>query len=612
MGRRRWGRWLSLTAGAILATSCASGTKLSPVAGSKAPQQPAPDPVSSVVAKADAALRAGLAAADAGHLERARAEFDRATDLLLSYPGGALSEPRVADAYRRTLQTVQVREIEILAAGDGFTETGTEPARIDAIGELPVGESPSRPETRAEAMAAVAGESLDLPIELNEAVLSCIDLYQGSQRDWFGAALARGHRYLPQIRQVFASEGLPQDLAYVALVESAFKANAYSRAKARGVWQFISATGKRYGLGIDWWVDERGDPDKATRAAARYLKDLYQMFGDWNLALAAYNAGEGKVLRSMRRYGVSDFWALRRTRGLRAETKNYVPLIHAAIVIAKSPERYGFAIEPDPVAEYEPVTIAGALDLRVIAECAGEPVETIRALNPELRRLATPADRTYALRVPVGRAETVAGCVKTLPPEKRVNFRKYVVRRGQSLASIARANGVSARDVADANGVAVGQRLRRGTELIIPIPAHARVATVRMPTASASATGSSRATRSSRSPPSTGRPSASCRPGTSCTTSVSPPETSSRSTPARPRNSPVLPRSFGAPEPTRPDLGVACRASGPSPAATRGRSCSPRPRPRPCSASRRRSYASRPTSLRASPASRWSASPTPP
>jgi len=185
------------------------------------------------------------------------------------------------------------------------------------------------------------------------------------------------------------------------------------------------------------------------------------------------------VLRSMRRYGVSDFWALRRTRGLRAETKNYVPLIHAAIVIAKSPERYGFAIEPDPVAEYEPVTIAGALDLRVIAECAGEPVETIRALNPELRRLATPADRTYALRVPVGRAETVAGCVKTLPPEKRVNFRKYVVRRGQSLASIARANGVSARDVADANGVAVGQRLRRGTELIIPIPAHARVATVR-------------------------------------------------------------------------------------------------------------------------------------
>jgi membrane-bound lytic murein transglycosylase D len=435
--------------------------------------------VSSLVANADAALRAGLAAADAGHLERARTEFDRATDLLLSFPGGALSEPRVAEAYRRTLETVQVREIEMLAAGDGFTETDTEPASIDELGKLPVGEAPPNPTTRAQAADAVAAESLDVPIELNEAVLSCLDLYQGSQRDWFAAALARGHRYLPRIRQVFASEGLPQDLAYVALVESAFKANAYSRAKARGVWQFISSTGKRYGLGIDWWVDERSDPDKATRAAARYLKDLYQMFGNWNLALAAYNAGEGKVLRAMRRYGTADFWALRRTRGLRPETKNYVPLIHAAIVIAKAPERYGFVIDPDPVSEAEPVSIAGAFDLRVIAECAGEPVETLQTLNPELRRLATPADRTYSLRVPLGRAETVAGCVKTLPPEKRVNFRKYVVRRGQSLAGIARANGVSARDVAEANGIAVGQRLRRGTELIIPIPTHARVAAVR-------------------------------------------------------------------------------------------------------------------------------------
>jgi membrane-bound lytic murein transglycosylase D len=464
----------------MLATSCASASKPSPVSGPSPRQQPlAADPVSSLVAQADAALRAGLAAADAGHLDRARTEFDRATDLLLSFPGGALADPRVAEAYRRTLETVQVREIEMLAAGDGFTETDTEPASIDEIGRLAVGESPTSPQTRAQAVAAVAAESIDLPIELNDAVLSCIDLYLGREREWFAAALARGHDHLPHIRQVFASEGIPQDLAYVALVESAFKANAYSRAKARGVWQFISATGKRYGLGIDWWVDERSDPDKATRAAARYLKDLHEMFGDWNLALAGYNAGEGKVLRAMRRYGTPDFWALRRTRGLRAETKNYVPLIHAAIVIAKAPERYGFMVDPDPVPESEPVSIAGAFDLRVIAECAGEPVETIRTLNPVLRRLATPADRTFALRVPLGRAEAVADCVRTLPPEKRVNFRKHVVRRGQSLASIARANGVSARDVAEANGIAPGKRLRRGTELIIPIPAHTRVATAR-------------------------------------------------------------------------------------------------------------------------------------
>ena len=479
MGRRRWGRWLSLTAAATLAASCASGRRPSPVPAPQAQQQrAAADPVSSVVAEADAALREGLAAADAGHLEHARTQFDLATDILLSFPGGALADPRVAEAYRRTLETVQAREIEMLAAGDGFTETDSEPASIDELGKLPVGESPTSPQTRAQAAAAVAAESPDLPIQLNEAVLSCIDLYLGREREWFAAALARGHGYLPHIREVFAAEGIPQDLAYVALVESAFKTNAYSRAKARGVWQFISSTGRRYGLGIDWWVDERGDPDKATRAAARYLKDLYEIFGDWNLALAAYNAGEGRVLRAMRRYGCRDFWSLRRTRGLRMETKNYVPLIHAAIVIAKAPERYAFAIEPEPARESERVSIAGAFDLRVIAECAGEPVESIQALNPELRRLATPADRTYALRVPVGRAEAVAACVTTLPPEKRVHFRKHVVRRGQSLASIARANGVSARDVAEANGIPLDRRLRRGTELIIPVSAHARIASV--------------------------------------------------------------------------------------------------------------------------------------
>ncbi len=481
LGRRQWRRCLSLTAGSLLAVSCASASKPSQVAAapSKPPQRPASDPAATVIADADAALRAGLAAADAGHLERARAEFDRALDLFLSFPGGAFADPRVAEAYRRTLETIQVREVEVLAAGDGFTEAGTEPASIDEIGKLPVGVAPASPETRAQAVAAVATESIDLPVQLNESVLSCIDLYQGRLRDWFEAALSRGQRYLPRIREVFASEGIPQDLAYVALVESAFKTNAYSRAKARGVWQFVAATGKRYGLAVDWWVDERSDPDKATRAAARYLKQLYELFGDWNLALAGYNAGEGKVLRAMGRYDVEDFWALRQTRGLRAETKNYVPLVHAAIVIAKSPERYGFNVEPEPAPEFERVTIQGAIDLRVIAECAGEPVETIRMLNPELRRLATPADRSFGLRVPVGEAKLVGHCVANLPPEKRVNFRRHVVRRGQSLASIARANGVSARDVAEANSLALEKRLRPGTELIIPVPARARVLTAR-------------------------------------------------------------------------------------------------------------------------------------
>jgi membrane-bound lytic murein transglycosylase D len=346
-----------------------------------------------------------------------------------------------------------------------------EPAAIDAVADLPVGDAPPSEEARARAVAAVQAESLDLPIELNEPVLSCIDLYQGRRREWFEAALSRGQKYLPHVREVFAEEGIPQDLAYVALVESAFKTNATSRAKAKGVWQFIGATGRRYGLTVDWWVDERSDPEKATRAAALYLKDLYALFGDWNLALAGYNAGEGKVLRAMERYRTDDFWKLRQTRGLRRETKNYVPLIHAAIVLAKAPERYGFVVAPEAFRETERVPIEGALDLRAIAECAGEPVEALRALNPELRRIATPADRTYALRVPAGRAGSVAACVAGLPIEKRTLFRKHVVRRGQTLSGIARANGVAARDVAEANGLALQGRLRPGTELVIPIPA---------------------------------------------------------------------------------------------------------------------------------------------
>jgi membrane-bound lytic murein transglycosylase D len=464
-----------------LGLACASAPGRAPVAlpSQSPPPAPATDTADAVVAKAEARLQAGLAAAREGHLDRARTEFDAAVDTLLSFPGGAFADPRVADAYRRTLDTVHVRELEMLAEGDGFTESGTEPASIDAVGGLPVGETPANPDTLARAVAAVEAESPDLPIELNEPVLSCIDLYQGRLRDWFETALSRGQIYLPHIRQVFAEEGIPQDLAYVALVESAFKTTAYSRAKAKGVWQFVSATGKRYGLAVDWWVDERSDPEKATRAAARYLKELHGLFGDWNLALAGYNAGEGKVLRAMKRYRTDDFWKLRETRGLRRETKNYVPLIHAAVVLAKAPERYGFTVTPDERPDFERVPIEGAIDLRVIAECAGEPVEDVRALNPELRRLATPADRTFALRVPAGRAQAVADCVAALPIEKRVTFRTHVVRRGQTFAGIARANGVTARDVAEANNLKAATRLRPGTELIIPIPARPRVAQAR-------------------------------------------------------------------------------------------------------------------------------------
>jgi membrane-bound lytic murein transglycosylase D len=366
-----------------------------------------------------------------------------------------------------------------LAAGDGFTEAGTEHASIDEVGDLPVAEAPVSEESRARAAEAVQGEAFDLPIELNDKVLSCVELYQGRLRDWFEAALSRGQRYLPRIREVLASEGVPQDLAYVAMVESAFRPAAYSRAKAKGVWQFISSTGKRYGLEQDWWVDERSDPEKATRAAAAYLKELHTMFGDWNLALAAYNAGELVVQRGIARYKVSDFWQLSRTRALRRETRNYVPLIHAAIVVAKAPEKYGIEISPETAPPYETVPVQGAVDLRVIAECVETPLQDLQMLNPELRRLATPANRRFDIKVPSGRGATLGACLETLPPEKKVKFRTHVVARGQTLASIAQANGVRARDIAEANALSLQKRLAVGTELIIPIDPRAKTPPVR-------------------------------------------------------------------------------------------------------------------------------------
>ncbi len=459
---------LSVVVASSLVSACAHGRSAPPESprATLTPEQV----TDNLIASADGHLAAGMKLIEEGHLNSAREEFDAAIDSYLTAPGGAYGNARLAEAYRRTVDAIHMRELEALAAGDGFTELPPEPASIDEVAELPVGDQPVTDEARRMAEEAVREENNDLPVDLNDAVLRCIALYQGPLREWFTAALARGGRYLPKIRETFAAEGIPQDLAYVALVESAFKTSALSRAKAKGVWQFISATGKRYGLHQDWWVDERSNPEKATGAAARYLKTLYQLFGDWNLALAGYNAGEGKVIRGINRHHTNDYWELRRTRAFKRETKNYVPMIHAAIVVAKAPDKYGFAVEVEPPLDYETVPVQTAVDLRTVSECAGSALETIQLLNPELRRLATP-DRRFDLNVPVGKGPSLTECLDKIPPEQRVRFRTHVVARGQTLASIARRYGTRVADIAQANNISLSRtrRLRKGTELIIPI-----------------------------------------------------------------------------------------------------------------------------------------------
>jgi len=453
----------------VLASGCAHGTK---AARRSVPSPTTAEGTSRLIAAADAHLARGMDESRRGHLESARLEWNRAVDLYLTAPGGAYANAAAAEAYRRTLQAVQVQELETLAAGDGFTETASEPAAIDDVGDVELGSMYSG-EIRSIAEDALRREPADLRIELNDPVLSCIDRYQGPLREWFEAALSRGGKYLPRIREVFAAEGIPQDLAYLALVESAFHTRALSTAKAKGMWQFMPATGRQYGLAQDWWVDERSDPEKATRAAARYLRELYEIFGDWNLALASYNAGEGRVSRAMERTGANDFWTLSRVSDLAQETVNYVPMIHAAIIVAKAADRYGFDIAPHPVFAYDAVAVKGAVDLRVIAECAGTGLSTVQSFNPELRRLATPANRTFKVKVPQGKGEQLEGCLETLPAEKRVSFRTHVVGRGQSLSAIAKRYGAEARAIASANNLGSGKQLARGTELIIPIKAGA-------------------------------------------------------------------------------------------------------------------------------------------
>jgi membrane-bound lytic murein transglycosylase D len=308
----------------------------------------------------------------------------------------------------------------------------------------------------------------DIPIVTNKKVAFWLDYYSNRSSKYFEPGLVRSGRYIPMFRRIFREEGLPQDLVYMAHVESAYKTTAYSRARARGVWQFIAATGRRYGLRIDYWVDDRLDPEKSGRAAAAYLKDLYAEFGDWYLALAGYNAGEGKIRRALRKTGKKDFWGIANTRYIRRETKNYVPAIIAATMISKEPKKYGFDFKPDKPVPYETVQIEGAADLRVLAKCAGTDFETMRDLNPALRRYQTPPYATTAVHVPPGAGSRTIAALRDVPENERVLYARHKVRRGDTLSGLSRKYGVTVSAIQLANKMGRRTMIREGHTLLIP------------------------------------------------------------------------------------------------------------------------------------------------
>src|SRR5262249_5979053 len=269
----------------------------------------------------------------------------------------------------------------------------------------------------------------DIPMILNDRVVAYVDYFTTRHKELFGMSLDRSTQYVATFQRVFEQAGIPKDLVYMAHVESAFKTNAYSRAKAKGIFQFISGTGRRYGLRIDSWIDERSDPQKSAQAAAAYLKDLHEMFGDWYLALAAYNAGEGKIQRSITKTGKNDFWSLASTKSLRRETRDYVPAILAATLIAKQPQKYGFDVMPESAVATDVVPIDGQTDLRVLARLADVDPDDLRQLNPQLRRGATPPGTTTDVRVPAGRGAALAEAYAALPSSDRLVIARHQVAK---------------------------------------------------------------------------------------------------------------------------------------------------------------------------------------
>ena len=315
-------------------------------------------------------------------------------------------------------------------------------------------------------------QEFDIPIVINAKVEQFIQYFQTRGKKVFSNWLARSERYIPFMRNLLKESGLPEDLVYLALIESGFNPYAYSRAKASGPWQFIYLTGKRYGLMSNWWIDERRDPEKSTIAAAKYLKDLYDIFECWYLAAAGYNAGERKIAAAMKRYRTEDFWELTKYRYLKRETKDYVPQMIAAALIAKDPEKYGFSgIEYLEPLRYEKVKVPEVTDLRLIAQACEVTLDEIKELNPELSRWCTPPNfPDYEIKIPFGKKELFSKNFETLYSGERFQFKTHLVKKGDTFSKIAKLYQVDLQPILEMNRLSKRSRLTVGMNLLIPLP----------------------------------------------------------------------------------------------------------------------------------------------
>ncbi len=332
----------------------------------------------------------------------------------------------------------------------------------------------------------------DIPIIVNDDVIRWMNYFTGRGRKYYSRWLARSTRYRPMMYEKLEAAGLPRDLVYLSMIESGYATHAYSSAAAAGLWQFITPTGREWGLRVDYWVDERRDPEMATDAAVKFLGHLNNKFGDWYLAWAAYNGGPGRVSRAVSRHGTKDFYKLVELNAFPAETDNYVPKLVAAAIIGHHPERYGFTdIEYQDRLEYDSVEVGPGVSIDVLAKCAGVSVEEFQHLNPHLRRFAIPPDgKQHVLRIPKGEGRQFLAALDKVPPSERLTYTTHRVAKGESLGKIAGRYGVSVADIQRTNNISNPNRIYVGMELVIPTngaspAAVAAVATKSAPTSKA-------------------------------------------------------------------------------------------------------------------------------
>src|ERR1700735_1492836 len=403
----------------------------------------------------------------AGEFEKARADYDRAVALIVASGYQSDSDPRLSDLHDQMGETLHSYDVNARQNAGDEEENPSTPAPIDELTDLTLPAGDPR-------LAALAEKELmhvqhDLPLTVNSAVLQYLSFFSTPKgRATVAHGLDRSGRYNEMVRRVLKEEGVPQDLMYLAQAESAFQPTAVSKAGARGLWQVMPFRGEEYDLDRTFWVDERSDPEKATRAAARHMRDLYDMFGDWYLVMAAYNSGPMNVVKAVERTGYADFWELQKLHALPKQTQNYVPIIIALALVAKDPSLYGVQVAAEKPAPVDVIHPAHAIDLRLVADATGADLDDLRELNPEMLRSVTPNDPNFELNLPAGYGEKLLNVISQVPVDKWTSWRVHTVEQGETLSDIARHYHVTVAGIESANHLEAHAVVPAGFMLNVP------------------------------------------------------------------------------------------------------------------------------------------------